>query len=41
MMTCTVMSRHDGLKIEDDDNYVYGLDRKYGDKIYCKCEVRE
>ena len=30
-----------GLKTVDDNNYVYWLDRKYGDKIYRKCEIIE
>lgn len=39
MMVYTVKSRH-GLKIVDDNNYVYQLDGKYGDKTYWKCEIR-
>lgn len=34
-------SRHAGLKIVDDDNYIYQLDRKNSDKAYWKCEIRE
>ena len=40
-MVYTVMSRHSDLKIVDDKNYIYWLDRKYGDKTYWKCEIRQ
>ena len=37
MIVYTVMSRHGSLKIVDD-NYLYGLGRKDGDKICWKCD---
>ena len=40
-MVYTVMSNCGGIKIVDGNNYVYGPDRKYGDKqTYWKCEKR-
>lgn len=33
-------SKHSGLKIVDDNNYIYEFDRKYSDKPYWKCEIR-
>ena len=41
MMIYTVMSSHSCLKIVDDNNYIYQPGRKYGDKTYWKCEIRE
>lgn len=41
-MVCTVTSGSGGLKIVNDNNYVYRLVRKYWDKkTYWICEVRE
>ena len=31
-MDSTVIYKHGGLKIVDDSNCIYGLNRKYGDK---------
>lgn len=40
-MVYTVVSKCVGIKIVDDNNCVYGPDRKYGDKqTYWKCEKR-
>lgn len=40
-MGYTVMSRYGGIKLVND-NYIYWLNRKYGDKkTYWKCKIRE
>lgn len=40
MMIYMVKSRHGDLKIVDDNNHIYCLDRKYGGKTYWMCEMR-
>ena len=40
-MIYTVKSRRGGAKLVDNGNYIYRLDRKYREKTYWKCEVKQ
>ena len=40
-MVYQVETTRGGVKLVDDFNFVYRIDRKYGEKTYWKCEYKE